>query len=257
MAGKYGDLWSRDELILALYLYCQIPFAQTRANNPEVIRLAHLIGRTPSSVARKLGNFGAFDPVLAAQGITGLVHYSKADRAVWEEFSQHWDALVTESQRLLDSAQSIEVPSPDEEPIIARPSGSSERSALVAVRLHQAFFRKAVLSSYDYTCCVCAIDLPQLLIASHIVPWSVLESARTDPQNGLCLCALHDRALDRGLLSVSATQEIMITRSVLASEVKFVRITLASFEGKMIKSPRRFAPSKDYLDWHGSNVFRT
>jgi putative restriction endonuclease len=68
MENKYGTLWTRDEQILALYLYCQIPFKKTKANNPEVIKLANLLGRTPSSVARKLGNFGAFDPRLAAQG---------------------------------------------------------------------------------------------------------------------------------------------------------------------------------------------
>jgi putative restriction endonuclease len=47
--AAYGSAWSREELILALYLYCQIPFAQTKASNPEVIRLAELLGRTPSS----------------------------------------------------------------------------------------------------------------------------------------------------------------------------------------------------------------
>ncbi len=146
MSDKYGSLWSREELILALYLYCQIPFAQTRANNPEVIRLAQFIGRTPSSVARKLGNFGAFDPLLSAQGISGLTHYSKADRSIWDEFYRHWDNLVTESERLLTLAQTVEVSFDAEEvPIIARPPGSSERSATVSVRLHQAFFRKAVL----------------------------------------------------------------------------------------------------------------
>lgn len=66
---RYGQDWNRDEQILALYLYCQISFKKTKANNPEVIKFANLLGRTPSSVARKLGNFGAFDSRLAAQGI--------------------------------------------------------------------------------------------------------------------------------------------------------------------------------------------
>ena len=76
---KYGSLWTRDELVLALYLYCQIPFAKTKANNPEVIRLAHVIGRTPASVARKLGNFGAFDPLLASQ----VKRWLLSVRCVW------------------------------------------------------------------------------------------------------------------------------------------------------------------------------
>ena len=78
--AKYGTAWSREELTLALYLYCQIPFAQTKASNSEVIEFARVLQRTPSSVARKLGNFGAFDPLLAQRGITGLTHFSKADK---------------------------------------------------------------------------------------------------------------------------------------------------------------------------------
>lgn len=55
---KYGNLWTRVELILSLYLYCQIPFAQTKANNPEVIRLVNLIGRT-QALLRKCRRFQA------------------------------------------------------------------------------------------------------------------------------------------------------------------------------------------------------
>ena len=61
---KYGAPWEREELILAFELYCRIPFSKTKRNNPAVIELAKLIGRTASSVARKLGNFGSFDPML-------------------------------------------------------------------------------------------------------------------------------------------------------------------------------------------------
>lgn len=74
---------NREELVLAFHAYCQIPFAKTKASNPDVINLANLLGRTPSSVARKLGNFGAFDPTLAQKGISGLKHVSKADKAIW------------------------------------------------------------------------------------------------------------------------------------------------------------------------------
>src|ERR1700738_1959268 len=100
---KYGEDWSRDEMILALYLYCQIPFSKTKANNPEVAKLAAMLGRTPASVARKLGNFGSFDPLLAKQGISGLKHTSKADRAIWEEFHNKWEVLVDLSSDLLKS----------------------------------------------------------------------------------------------------------------------------------------------------------
>ena len=95
--SRYGRLWNREELILAFELYCRIPFQKTKANNPEVINLAKIIRRTPASVARKIGNFGAFDPVLQNQKIKGLTHTSKMDRKIWNEFHADWNALVWEA----------------------------------------------------------------------------------------------------------------------------------------------------------------
>src|SRR3989304_2581612 len=91
---RYGVAWSREELILAFELYCKTPFQKTKTSNPEVQQLAELLGRTPASVARKLGNFGAFDPELRKAEITGLTHTSKLDREIWEEFHRNWNGLV-------------------------------------------------------------------------------------------------------------------------------------------------------------------
>src|SRR5713101_7642770 len=142
---KYNAAWSREELILALYLYCQIPFAKTKANNPEIIRLAQLLGRTPSSVARKLGNFGAFDPLLAQKGISGLTHFSKADKAIWDRFSGKWADLVAVSRRLLAMRSAERVPVIDNPPVISLPTGHTDRPRTVLTRLYQSFFRRAVL----------------------------------------------------------------------------------------------------------------
>src|SRR5690554_1061065 len=101
MKDKYGTKWTWDETTLALYLYCQIPFERTKRTEPAVRRLASLIGRTPSAVARKLGNLGAFDKRLADQGISGLSHTSRLDREVWEQFEGRWEQLVETSSRIL------------------------------------------------------------------------------------------------------------------------------------------------------------
>lgn len=256
MNSKYGQAWSHNELVLALYLYCQIPFARTKANNPEVIRLASLIGRTPSSVARKLGNFGAFDPLLSKQGISGLSHGSKLDREIWNTFLGKWDSLVIESLELLTQLHAAEFPLEQENaPIISRPKGPTERQSTVTTRLCQSFFRRAVLSSYESSCCVCGIDLPQLLVASHIVPWSINKEIRTDPENGLCLCSLHDKAFDRGLISLQSSLEIIISSEVRSSKSEFLAYSIAQFHGQRIKLPRRFPPNVEYIQWHFENVY--
>lgn len=260
----YGTPWGRDELVLALYLYCQIPFSQTKASNPEVVRLARLLGRTPSSVARKLGNFGAFDPRLAQKGITGLVHSSRADKAVWDEFHEHWDLLVEESSQLLADGNAEPSPPPTTEtshialtePVISLPTGPTDQPRVVMTRLYQAFFRRSVLSSYQNCCCFCGIDLPSLLIASHIIPWSANRDTRTSPENGLCLCALHDKAFDRGLVSVTSTCVVVVSPVVKKSRAQFADTAIAAFEGRSIRLPNRFAPRPEYLQWHIDNVFQ-
>jgi putative restriction endonuclease len=255
---KYGSLWSHDELILALYLYCQLPFGQTTSRNQEVIRLANLLGRTPSSVARKLGNFGAFDPVLSARGVTGLTHFSKADQSVWEEFNGHWDLLVEASSQLLQQEPVAAVPmnETNDFPIISRPVGRTDQPRLVMTRLTQSFFRRAVLTSYQNLCCVCSLDFPSLLIASHIIPWSAREDTRTDPQNGLSLCALHDRAFDRGLMTITSNFTIVVSPQVGKSKSSFTKTVFNDFTGRNMILPNRFLPKEDYLKWHQDNVFR-
>src|ERR1700733_12029819 len=98
--SRDGKDWTREEAILAFDLYCRIPFKKTKSNNPEVIALAQVLQRTPASVARKLGNFGAFDPELAKQDISGLTHTSKLDKTIWHEFNSDWGSLVVEADRI-------------------------------------------------------------------------------------------------------------------------------------------------------------
>ena len=56
-----GNLWTREEEIIVFNLYCKIPFQYSSKNHPDVIKVANLIGRTPSAVNMKIGNFGSFD----------------------------------------------------------------------------------------------------------------------------------------------------------------------------------------------------
>ena len=65
-------LWTREELILAFNLYLKIEFGKTHKSNPQVIDLANVIGRTPSSVGMRLGNFASLDPYHQQRGIGGL-----------------------------------------------------------------------------------------------------------------------------------------------------------------------------------------
>ncbi|MFC4211900.1 HNH endonuclease [Pedobacter lithocola] len=196
-------LWTREELILAINLYCKIPFGRLHNSNPEIIKLANLIGRTASSVAYKLVNFASLDPSLKARGIKGASNASKLDAEIWNEFFNNWDVLPYESEKLLAKLQhkTIEQLNPIPEAELYREGKTKEQ--LVMVRVNQSFFRSSILASYNNTCCITGITQPELLVAGHIKPWSVDEKNRLNPQNGIAINALHDKAFETGLMTIT------------------------------------------------------
>lgn len=244
--------WKRAELILAFNLYCRIPFGKIHNRNPEIISLAKAIGRTPSSVSWKLANFARLDPSLARRNISGASHGSKQEEEVWGEFEQNWDKLAFESEILRREMLGSVANSPKED----FPEGKT-REASVMLRVNQGFFRSAILAAYNSTCCITGIRLSELLCASHIVPWSVDMDNRTNPRNGLCLNALHDRAFDRGLIAISGDYRVEISPLVCkAAEEVGVRKLLFDYENAQIKLPDHFQPDPSFLRFHYENVFR-
>lgn len=247
--------WTRKELILAFNLYCRMSFGRLHRGNPEIIALSQRIGRTPSSVAMKACNFASLDPMHRERGVKGLTGASEMDRAIWAEFHQNWEKLAFESQRQLADLPPAATMA-DQEGLYF-PKGETEKSVTVRVRLVQGFFRESVLSSYRNECAFCRIQPGQLLNASHIVPWKDNVEKRADPTNGLALCALHDRAFDRGLMTLDDGLNI-----VVAKELKQVKnpspvhkAALIDLEGEPLRKPERFAPDPDALDFHRNSIF--
>lgn len=244
--------WTRKELIVAFNLYCQLPFGKIHSRNPLIIKVAEKLKRTPSSLAMKMLNFASLDPLIKKSGRHGLGNASSADRAIWEEFHHDWEKMALESQRFLVQADAL----PPEKllPKLKDYAGETRRTT-TEVRLKQNFFRQAVLNSYQNRCCITGLDDPRLLIASHIVPWSKDKANRLNPQNGLCLSALHDKAFDQGLITVTPELTIKVSPSLQASKSAFCKTTLLSLESKSIHSPEKFMPLPDLLTYHNKEVF--
>lgn len=246
--------WTREELIVAFNLYCKIPFGRIHIRNPLVIGLAKAIGRTPSAVSWKLANFARLDPALRKRNISGATHGAQAEIEVWNEFSSNWDQLAFESERLLGQITSRSSESVVETQTF--PEGTS-REALIRVRVNQGFFRAVVLAAYDLRCCITGLSIPELLTASHIVPWAVDAKNRTNPRNGLSLNAIHDRAFDCGLLTVTPQFIVKVSSRVRKNRAdKASQQFLCRYDGARVFVPRRFPPSPDFLRYHNENVFR-
>jgi len=245
--------WTRDELILAFNLYCKTPFGRIHIRNPEITRLAAAIGRTPSAVSWKLANFARLDPSLKARKIRGASHGADAEIEIWKEFNGDWEALAFESENLM--ATLIAKGHKEMTEMSTLPLGTT-RESLVRARVNQTFFRAAVLAAYNSRCCITGLALPQLLNASHIVPWAVDEKNRTNPRNGLCLNALHDRAFDCGVITVTTDYIVKVSPTVKrVGEDETVKLFLFEYEGKPIRLPERFRPDVGFLEYHNEHVF--
>lgn len=250
-----NNAWTREQTIIALNLYCKIPFNKVGSNHPLIIEIAKLIGRTPNSVKMKIGNFGSFDEELQKRGIVGLANSSKLDEEIWHEFNNDWETLSYESELLIAKYKkqplqdSFKIDFPSDLTI-------TERLSLVKQRVKQDFFRSTILSSYNTTCCITGISTPILLNASHIVPWSKDVSNRLNPRNGLCLNVIHDKAFDKGLITVTPDFRVKLGDVILASRQQpHFEELFFGYENREIILPNRFKPSLKFLEFHNEHIF--
>ncbi|MBX2979410.1 MAG: HNH endonuclease [Flavobacteriales bacterium] len=254
--------WTRGELLILLNLYEKIPFGKFDQSNRVLIDVATRMGRTPGSVAMKLSNLASLDERLAARGIKGLSGASTLDRTVWAEFHTDHDTLAPESEALLSELMTgntdvpIEV-QPELITVQRMPEGPTESAATVNVRRGQRYFRQAVLNAYGGRCAVTGLAVRELLIASHIIPWNAGEQHRLDPQNGIALNALHDKAFDRGLITFDTDLRLVLAPSL---RDHFANATVAqsfkAYEGQPLTIPAEAAgPKAEYLEYHRSKVF--
>ena len=240
---------------MAFNLYCKIPFQKASSTNPDIIRIAKIIGRSPNSVKMKIGNFGSFDPELKKKGIVGLANASALDKEIWDEFNGDWEKLAFESERLIAEFSKKNLEQVVDIDLDNLPVGK-ERERIVKTRVNQNFFRQTILSAYNETCCITGLNISELLIASHIVPWSKKKEARMNPRNGLCLNTLHDKAFDRGLITVDADFTIRVSPQIINLKNEAVVDFLVKYDGKKIHTPDRFVPEKDFLKYHNDYIFK-
>lgn len=264
MSKAVSVKWTREHFFIALNLYCKLPFGKFDARNPVIIEVAKKMGRSPGSLAMKLCNFASLDPVQRARGIRGLANVAKQDKIMWDEFRGNITTIGPQSEELLhnlftkDNDKEIDFLERDRVRLVS-PVGPTEITSTVKVRRGQQFFRQAILNAYDVRCCISGINVPRLLIASHIKPWGKFPSDRLNPRNGLCLSTLHDAAFDAGLITLDENLSVVLSKRLRnffpqpALEHNFV-----PFEGKPIRLPEKLAePDLNFIRFHREEIFKT
>ncbi len=258
MQERRGIKWNREETILAFDLYYKTPFGRISSGNPDIIKLAELLHRSAGSVALKMQNLAHFDPELQKRNIVAMSHGSKLDGLVFEEFSNNWLELAYQAQVIRAGLQQKEIGEiVDLGDIESIPLGE-DRIREQKIRVGQYFFRTAVLNSYNNKCCITGLDQKELLIASHIKPWAVSDekTERTNPWNGLCLNALHDKAFDKGFITIDKDYRVVISNVLRKSRMdEETKAWFMGYEGCQIKTSAKFKPGKEFIEYHNDVVF--
>lgn len=249
--------WTKEETIIAFNVYCKIPFKTSSKSNPTIIKYANILGRSPSALNMKIGNFGRLDPELKKQGISGLGNGSKLDEIVWNEFNGNWERLAYESEVLIAKFQNKRVEELiNDDNYFEFPLGT-EKEAIIKQRVNQSFFRSTILSSYNLKCCITGLSISEFLVASHIKPWKIDIENRLNPHNGLCLNSVHDKAFDKGFITITPDYKIKTSKYFNDfKNDKAVNDFFSKYENQPIVLPDRFLPSKEFLDWHHNNLFK-
>ncbi|MAT65185.1 MAG: restriction endonuclease [Gammaproteobacteria bacterium] len=249
--------WTRWQLLVAFGLYCQMPFGKLHSRNPEIIKFAERIGRTPSALAMKLTNIASLDPAITSTGRKGLSGASASDKEMWEEMQSDWERFAIESESALTVAMKSDQPIARENDLTGIEDYSGAEKVIKAkARIRQNFFRRAVLSAYNYKCCITGLAIPELLVASHIIPWRTDERNRLNPSNGLALSMLHDKAFDIGLITINDDMTLRVSDVEYPGEDSFYKIAIKYYENKPIALPEKFPPLKEFLYHHRQHVFR-
>ena len=253
-----NNLWNREELVLAFNLYVQIPFGQIGKSNPKVIELSNLLGRTPGSVAMRLANFVACDPFHQNRGVTGLKGGIKQCQPIWDEFAKDRAALLYESESILARWQGLALTEKFRD-VLGDLQGvqGKTKDRLVKVRVNQNLFRSMVLANYSNHCAISGIDIPDLLLASHIVPWADSPQERLNPENGICLSALYDRAFDKGLIGIKENYEVVLSQELKQkNDNAYFRSYFMPIDGLKLHLPQKYLPRKEFLQYHLDKVFK-
>ncbi|MFE5186550.1 phosphorothioated DNA-binding restriction endonuclease [Streptomyces sp. NPDC056628] len=119
--------------------------------------------------------------------------------------------------------------------------------------------RELVLTAYEYRCAFCGYDgrigpVPVGLEAAHVRWWAF--GGPDDVDNGLCLCSLHHKLFDKGVLGIGDGHRILVSQRFVGHSPAALEHVIA-LAGRPLVGPqpgiRPIAPA--HRDWHARQVF--
>lgn len=165
-------------------------------------RLSEVLGEESPGVD-KISIIGQWDPTPDARGHGGWVMYEELAAALEDvgwvstEFNEQGEYIGSSDNEF----------------------GDTSRFAETEIRIGQDVFRQKLINYWE-SCAVTGCTLQEVLVASHMVPWSLSnDQERLDVFNGLLLIPNLDRLFDQHLISFEASGCIHISPSLSAKNL--------------------------------------
>lgn len=120
----------------------------------------------------------------------------------------------------------------------------------------QAFYKDTLFHEFDHACPLCGINIPHMLIASHIKPFRdcahLFEAI--DHSNGLLLCRNHDYLFDQGYFTFDENGYILFSQELLKrSSLEQAYALRKNFR---LKEAFLTHDRKLFLAYHRSHIFK-
>jgi len=209
---------------------------------------------------QRLGEYGIFHDAekpsywrscfysAALKDYMGFLSQFRYEEKLWTIYNTEGSAPETLAEKLVSVGMEDCVNLPDGD--VPPPQGEDVLRE-VKSRLNQRFFRFMIMRDYSSCCCLTGLEVPEVLRASHIIPWAEDERNRMNPANGLCLSATYDAAFDRHLVSFDENYRFILSRSLKEHYTdQAFKLHFLAFEGTTLALPKRFKPEQAFLEKH-------
>jgi putative restriction endonuclease len=127
------------------------------------------------------------------------------------------------------------------------------------LRRRDPAMRERVLIAYEYRCAFCGFDgalgrVPVGLEAAHVRWWAF--GGPDTVTNALCLCSLHHKLFDRGVLGLDADLRIIVSERFVGRSDTARRHVLDLAGGELLgPQTQRAAVAHEHVRWHRAQVF--
>ena len=119
----------------------------------------------------------------------------------------------------------------------------------------QTFYKDTLFNEFDHACPICKINIPHILIASHIKPFRdcahIFEAI--DHNNGLLLCRNHDYLFDQGYFTFDDNGYVILSDALLNHHHLEAYVLPKNYRLPKVYMTRE---RRQFLDYHRKHIFK-